>query len=112
VITPPRNTPAVPPGRGGRAVERDRLGQLLGTVAEEHHQQRQRRRRDQCRADALDATTTELHADARRERGDDRAGEQDRPAGGEDAAGSEEIRQTAAEQQQTTESDDVRIEHP
>ncbi len=99
-------------GGGGRAVERDGLGQFLGLVAEEHDQQRQGRRRDQRGTDALDGATVDLDAGGPGERAEHRADEQDDPSEGEHPLGSEEVRETSAEQQQAAEGDQEAVEHP
>ena len=82
------------------------------TVAEEHHQQRESGRRDQRRADALDRRRRDLQADRVGQTGGQRTAGEDRPAGGEHALGAEEVRKTAAEQQQAAERDGVGVEDP
>lgn len=112
MMTPPRKTPAVPPAGAAGAVERKGLRQLARVVHEHRDEQGQRGRSDQRGADALHGAACELEPCVASQGGKDGSGEQDDPPGAEHAARAEQVREPAAEQEQTTEGDDVGIEDP
>ena len=104
------------PGRaaGGcrGAVDRQRLGQLLRRRTEDSEQQGQGGGCDQRRPGALDGAADQFDGRAAGGAGHQRPGREHDPAGGEDATGSEQVREPAAEEQQAAERDDVGVEDP
>jgi hypothetical protein len=99
-------------GRSRGAIQRKRLGQLAGVMREEGHEHGECCRRDQGRSDTLDGAAREEDGVGPGETGKERRPAQDGEADHEHAASPVEVGETAAEQEETAEGDDVGVEDP
>ena len=108
---PAQQQPHRAAGAGDRAVDPERLTPF-GRVGEGHRQRRQRRRCQQGAERALNGAAGHQHAEARRRAAERGGGGEARQADDQHPAPANQVRQPAAEQQQTAERQGVRGHHP
>ena len=98
-------------GAGDRAVDPERLTPL-GRVGEGHRQCRQRRRCQQGAERALNGAADHQHVEAGGSAAEGGGGREARQADDQHPPLAKQVRQPAAEQQQTAERQGVRRHHP